>query len=97
MASIRDDEIQNLAVGDIFYECEMFANIEAEVIEAPVSADGFEGRKQWRWKARNTQNGEVIDYLLTEGLSHYGPRLYREPQYARFVDGNLVFDLMGAP
>lgn len=97
MASILDEEVPHLSVGDVFYECEMFMNIEARVTEAPVSAGEVDGLKQWRWKAENTQTGEVIDYLLTERLSHYGPRLYREPQYATIIDGKPVFKLVGAP
>lgn len=96
MDSIRDNEIQHLAVGDIIYECEMFMNVEACVLTVPT-CDMSGGRKQWRWKAENTQNGAPIDYLLTEGLSHYGPRLYRKPQYAKIVEGKPVFMLVGAP
>jgi hypothetical protein len=96
MNSIPDSEVKNLAVGDIFYECEMFMNVEARVTEAPVPAGEMDGRQQWRWKAENTQTGQSISYLLTEGLSHYGPRLYRTPQYARVVDGKPVFSLVGA-
>ncbi|MDW9528115.1 hypothetical protein GOB39_00540 [Sinorhizobium meliloti] len=96
MSSIPDAEIKNLAVGEVFYECEMFMNVEARVTEAPTPAGEMEGRPQWRWKAVNTQNGKEIDYLLTEGFSHYGPRLYRRPQYARLVDGKPEFPLLGS-
>jgi len=97
MTTIRDEEIQHLSVGDVIYECEMFMNVEARVTEVPTCVVGQDGRKQWRWKAENTQNGSLIDYLLTEGLSHYGPRLYRNPQYAKIVEGKPVFKLVGAP
>lgn len=96
MSSIPDSEIKNLAVGEVFYECEMFMNVEARVTEAPTPAGEMEGRQQWRWKAVNTQNGKEIDYLLTEGFSHYGPRLYRKPQYVRFVNGEISVPLVGA-
>lgn len=90
------EEIQKLAVGDVFYECEMFMNVEARVTEAPTSSTSEPGgHTQWRWKAENTQNGEEINYLLTERMSHYGPYIYREPQYARIVDGQPVFPLLG--
>ncbi|UDF29319.1 UNVERIFIED_ORG: hypothetical protein LHK14_17670 [Roseateles sp. XES5] len=96
MTNIRDNEIEHLAVGDIIYECEMFMNAEVRVTEVPTCTVTDEGWKQWRWKAENTQDGSIVDYLLTEGLSHYGPRLYREPQYAKIVDGKPVFPLVGA-
>ena len=95
--SIRDDEIPSLKIGDIIYECQYGMNLEAEVLSAPVERDGNEGRRYWSWTAKNTQTGEIISFGLTEGLSHYGPRLYREPQYARFHNGELDFPLVGAP
>lgn len=96
MSSIRDEEIMSLSVGDVFYECEGGMNLESRVTEAPVETKGYEGRKKWTWKAVNTQNGGEINYLLTEGLSHYGPRLYRQPQYCRFINGEMDFPLLGA-
>lgn len=96
MGCIRDSEIQNLKVGDVFYECEMGRNIEARVTEAPVEGKGIEGRTTWSWKAVNTQNGKEIDYLITEGYSHYGPRLYTDPEYVCFVNGEVVAPLVGA-
>lgn len=94
--SIRDSEISSLAIGDIIYECEMGMNIEARVTSSPTETTTDDGKRQWRWTAENTQNGKVINYLLTEGMSHYGPRLYRMPQYCKFVDGEITFPLMGA-
>jgi hypothetical protein len=96
MTRIRDDEIRHLSIGDIIYECEQFMNLEARIIEAPTFGTGSDGRKQWRWTAENTQNGALVHFLLTEGLSHYGPHLYREPQYAKIVEGKPVFRLVGA-
>ena len=96
MATIRDTEIMSLAVGDIIYECEMGMNLEARVTTAPIEEEGFEGRKKWSWTAKNTQNGQEINYLITEGMSHYGPRLYREPQYCGFANGEITFPLVGA-
>lgn len=96
---LRDDEIPNLKVGDVIYECEYATNIEVRLLTAPVEAGkSYEGRRQWQWKAENTQNGQVIDYLLTEGLSHYGPRLYRQPEYVRFLgSGRISIPLIGGP
>lgn len=98
MASIRDSEIAAFKIGDVFYECEMGMNIEARVTSDPVSTTSAElgDKRQWRWTAENTQNGETINYLLTEGMSHYGPRLYRTPQYCKFIDGEMTFPLLGA-
>lgn len=96
--TIRDDEVKDLKVGDIIYECEYGTNIEVRVLSTPGRSQATEHldyRTQWSWKAENTQTGEVIDYLLTEGLSHYGPRLYRQPQYARVVDGAWSYPRLG--
>ncbi len=87
----------DLKVGDVFYECEGGFNVEARVIEAPSQLpDAYDGRTQWQWKAVNTQTGVEIEYRLTEGLEHYGPRIYSAPQYARFDNGEMTFPLYGA-
>jgi len=88
----------DLKIGDVFYECQSGFNIEARVTSTPESStDGHEGRTHWKWTAENTQNDEVINYGLTEGMEHYGPRLYDSPQYCHMVDGNIVFNLIGSP
>lgn len=94
MTSIRDSEVPSLQIGDIFYECEAGMNIEARVLTVPKEV-ADEGRRHWEWQAENTKNGEVINYSLTEGLSHYGPRLYRDPQYASIKDGVVNFKFIG--
>lgn len=97
MASIKDSEIPTLEVGDIIYECEArFGNLEAKVTEKPTETVTEDGKKQWRWAAENTQDGSKIDYLITEGLSHYGPRIYRQPQYIKMVNGEMTWPLVGA-
>ncbi len=95
--SIQDEEISSLKPGDVVYECERGMNLEVRIETAPTESADSDGRRKWQWMATNTQNGERIYYLLTEGLSHYGPRLYREPQYARIKDGEMTFPLLGAP
>lgn len=83
MSSIRDEEVKDFKVGDVFYECEYGATIKARVLSEPVkTGEDITGRKQWRWQAENLATGDTIDYLITEGFSHYGPHLYREPIYA---------------
>lgn len=81
--------------GTLFYECQSGINIEAVCIEAPIQSAGHEDRPHWTWPARNTQTGELISYGLTEGLEHYGPRLYGEPQYCSIRDKKFLFDLLG--
>jgi len=94
--SIPEQEIVNLNIGDIIYECQYGENIEVRLTSNPVESPGFDDHKQWSWTAENTQNGEVINYLVTENLSHYGPRLYRTPQYCRIVNGVAQYKLYGA-
>lgn len=97
--SIRDEEIADFEIGDIIYECEGGTNIEIRILSKPtfeIWDDDGKPRRQWSWEAENTQNGEKIGYLLTEGLSHYGPRLYHQPQYISIgKDGEWVMKLLG--
>jgi len=92
------DKLAQMKVGDVFFECEYGANIRARVTEAPVASnDGVDGKRVLRWKAENTENSEPIDYMLTEGLDHYGPRIYSEAQYGYLKDGEWITPLLGTP
>lgn len=95
--TIATDEIEAFKIGDVFYECEAGVNIEARVTSKPIVGEGHEGRKTLSWEAVNTQNDEPISYFLTDGLGHYGPRIYRQPQYGRIVDGVWVTSLYPEP
>jgi hypothetical protein len=95
--SIRDEEVPSFEIGDIIYECEAGTNIETRITSKPIEDAGHDGKRRWSWNAVNTQNGEEIAYMLTEGLSHYGPRLYRQPQYGRFTADGFDMPLYGAP
>lgn len=88
---------QSIKPGDLFYECASGMNIEAVAVSPVVeSKSNFDkDRKQWSWTARNTQTGDLINYLQTEGLEHYGPRLYSSPQYVRLMDKDFPAPLLG--
>lgn len=97
---MRDVDYTMLKVGDEFFECESGINIHCRVT-SDVTVDDYyddfskENRKQYRWTAVNVYNDEEISYLITEGLEHYGPRLYSSPQYATVKNGNMEFKFYG--
>jgi hypothetical protein len=75
------DEIINLKIGDLFYEIIDYKSIAFIVISEPIVSDVVifnETRRKVVWDAvcqdvpNYTQN-----YLVTEGLQHYGPKLHR--------------------
>ena len=84
----------NLNVGDVFYECQYGINIKVEVITRPKYTLE-DNRRHWVWIGKNVCDGSIINYALTEGLDHYGPRIYSEPQYCHFIDGEIVFKFLG--
>ena len=89
---------EDMNIGDIFYECQSGYNIMCKVLTRPewTNEDVFgTSSRHWKWLGQNVHNREKIQYGLTEGLEHYGPRLYREPQYAHFIDGSAVFKFVG--
>lgn len=85
----------DLSIDDIFYECQSGFNIKAKVLTQPtyeIVTIANKDRKQWSWKALNVTTNIIIDYTWTEGLSStYGPRIYSEPQYCRFENGQVIF------
>jgi hypothetical protein len=87
-------------IGDIFYECQSGYNIKCKVLTRPewvLEEYAEKTRKHWTWFAENVFSGEKITYGLTEGLEHYGPRIYSEPQYVHFKDGVCSFKFIGEP
>jgi hypothetical protein len=96
MASIPDREVRNLKIGDIVYECQYGTNIRTEIKTTPEESVGVDEKPAWKWTAVNTVTGETINYMLTEGLGHYGPRLYNVPMYATIREGEKpYFELLG--
>lgn len=67
--------LDELKVGDVFYECEYGTNLRM-VVTKPII---FEN-DQWKWKAID-EDGKEVDYLITKGYEHYGPKLYSYPAY----------------
>ncbi|MCP4990071.1 MAG: hypothetical protein GY928_29720 [Colwellia sp.] len=80
-------EPKDFNVGDKYYECESGYNLELTVLTKPVKSD----KNSWTWKAID-DSGKEVDYRLTEGMEHYGPRLYSTPQYCSLNgEGGFVF------
>jgi hypothetical protein len=70
-------ELKNLKIGDIFKECEYGYCIECRVLTVPKENKmTTENRNQLKWKAQEISTLEEIDYLVTEGLAHYAPKIY---------------------
>lgn len=66
--------ISELKKGDVVFECSQYGSIEVRV-DSPVKfKDG-----KWTFKG-STPDGKT-DFLVTQGMEHYGPRFYDEPIY----------------
>ena len=73
--------LKEIKIGDIHYEFEYGCCIKSKVITQPERTDDVE-YVQWSWKSENVNKPEeIINYLVTEGLSHYGPNLYDYEAY----------------
>lgn len=96
--SISFDDLAELKVGDIIFECEGGLNIKTKVLTVPIASKQKDGeeRRTLKWDAENTEDKTPISYFVTEGYMHYGPRLYMEPQYCyRSKEGKFTFPLVG--
>ena len=73
---INESGIMNLKIDDVFYEIEYGMKLELTVCEEPKvqHSDEF---SHIVWKAKSS-TGEVIPYMVTKGMLHYGPRIYRK-------------------
>jgi len=64
--------IENIKIGDIHYEFEYGIGIKCEVISLPQrDENGY-----WTWKSKNLNTDRIIDYVVNEKYTHYGPNLY---------------------
>ena len=72
-----DVVVEDIKIGDIHYEFDYGLGVKSEVITTPVRDD----RGYWSWKSKNTKTGDIIDYGVTEDLSHYAPNLYTYEAY----------------
>ena len=74
-------ELKKFKIGDTFKECEYGYCIECRVLTIPKEKKitiSNEIRNQLQWKAQEITTLEEIDYLVTEGLAHYSPKIYLE-------------------
>lgn len=72
---------KNLKDGDVFYECEYGMSYQYKVVgdvQITMYEDTNTERHQWQWKGVSP-DGREVDFLVTEGFEHYGPKLYSEP------------------
>lgn len=73
-------DVETIAVGDIHYEYEYGHGIKVEVMTKPE----VNSERQWTWKSKLLAGGtlgEIIDYMIVEKYSHYGPNLYNYKAY----------------
>lgn len=69
--------VEEINVGDIHYEFEYGTGIKVEVISKPIR----DNNGYWSWKSKSLTTGQIINYGVSEGYSHYGPNLYDYEAY----------------
>lgn len=80
---------EDLKKDTIFYECDYGINVKYCVIEEPrcemidVASKQQDPklRKRWQWQALAVDSNQVVDFIVTEGLEHYGPKIYSHEEY----------------
>ena len=78
MLRLNYEDMKNMEVGEVYYESSQYSNIKFTLIEKPVEIIGemtqliFKGSVIGR---------EDINFLVTKGLEHYGPKIYKQPAY----------------
>lgn len=85
-------DLKTIKVGDTLFDCSGGTNYEFSVTEAPTETyvESLESN-QLRWKGVNP-DGEEVSFLITETMTHYGPRIYSHKAYTEpsdFKDGFL--------
>ena len=70
-------EVQNINKGDIHYEYDYGCFVKVKVLTQPKG----DKRGGWGWKSRNLKSNKKISYFVSEGNSHYAPKLYDYEAY----------------
>jgi hypothetical protein len=84
----KEMKVKNLKKGQRVWECFSGKNFEYYVLEdARIHLNGH----ACKVISRNLVEMDLFQHK-DEGLHHYGPRLYSEPQYVRVVDGKTVYE-----
>ena len=73
-------ELKKIKRDDVVYECEHGENVKFIALEDVHQKEG--DLEWWEFKARRVSTGEVVVMGVREGFDHYGPKLYKEPEYA---------------
>lgn len=84
----------DLEVGMVYYECSSGYNMKMTVVSpAEVTSVKIMGkdRNQYSWLVER-KDGRQLTCVSTEGFEHYGPRIYREPQYCSYNRETKEFD-----
>ena len=72
-------EFKEIKRNDIFYECEDGQNIKFRALEDAHRE--VKDMTYWVFRGQRVSNAEVSHFGQREGHSHYGPKLYKEPEY----------------
>lgn len=83
------EHLKKLQIGSKFEECEHGQCVWFDVIEIPKEKYN-EGLKenQLRWKGKAFFDGAIVDFLRTENLLHYSPKIYIDGDYPPFGEGH---------
>lgn len=71
-------KLQDIKQGDTVYECQYGMNLKLKALTSPERHDGG-----WRIFCE-TETGKRVELYCRDNVGHYGPQLYKEPQYAEF-------------
>jgi len=92
VGSYSYSQLKDIKVGDTLFNCSSGINIEFSVLETPIETYSKElESNQLKWKGVDP-DGEEMNFLITESMTHYGPKIYGHKAYTEpgdFQDGFL--------
>lgn len=77
------DELCAVKSGDELYESCAYGTYKFKVISTSVSKDTVEFTGEIIEGCEPT--GKTVDFLITKGLEHYGPSIYKYPAYGNII------------
>jgi len=81
LSSYSYNDLKNLKINDIIYECFNGTNLRMKVSVLPYEKYSEDlNANQLEWYCIDEDKNEQR-YFITEGLTHYGPNIYSYPAY----------------
>lgn len=78
MLRLGYEDMKNMKVGEVYYESNQYSNTKFTIIVKPTEIIGEMTQLVFKGSVKERED---VNFLVTKGLEHYGPKIYKQPAY----------------